>query len=83
MKFVGVTPGDGVAVVARSVERAPEIEEAVEAAELAEGGTGPDTADGSGRTGVDGATSDATIGGEATGDPVTTDDASRGETEES
>ena len=83
VKFVGVTPGDGVAVVARSVERAPEIEEAVEAAELAEGGTGPDTADGSGRTGVDGSTSDATIGGEATGDPVTTDDASRGETEES
>src|SRR4051794_14781137 len=32
VKFVGVSGGDGVAVVARSVERAPEIDEAVEAA---------------------------------------------------
>src|SRR6476619_4629501 len=33
VRFVGVTQGDGVSVVARSVERATEIEEAVEAAE--------------------------------------------------
>jgi DNA gyrase subunit A len=32
VKFVGVTDGDSVAQVARSVERAPEIEEAAEAA---------------------------------------------------
>jgi DNA gyrase subunit A len=32
VRFVGVSPSDGVAVVARSVERAPEIEEAVEEA---------------------------------------------------
>ena len=32
VRFVGVSEGDGVAVVARSVERAPEIDEAVEAA---------------------------------------------------
>src|SRR3954451_21961329 len=32
VRFVGVSGGDGVAVVARSVERAPEIDEAVEAA---------------------------------------------------
>jgi DNA gyrase subunit A len=46
VKFVGVSQGDGVAVVARSVERAPEIDEAideaVEAAEAAsDGGSGP------------------------------------------
>ena len=33
VKFVGVTKGDGVSVVARSVERATEIDDAVEAAE--------------------------------------------------
>ena len=39
VKFVGVKEGDGVAVVARSVERAPEIDEAVEeAVEAAERG---------------------------------------------
>jgi DNA gyrase subunit A len=32
VRFVGVSNGDGVAVVARSVERAPEIDEAVEEA---------------------------------------------------
>ena len=32
VRFVGTSEGDGVAVVARSVERAPEIDEAVEAA---------------------------------------------------
>ncbi len=37
VKFVGVTSGDGVAVVARSVERATEIDEAVEAAAEAAG----------------------------------------------
>ena len=39
VRFVGVTEGDGVAVVARSVERATEIDEAVEAAEEAAGET--------------------------------------------
>src|SRR3954453_13561412 len=41
VRFVGVREGDGVAVVARSVERAPEIDEAVEAAEHA-GAAEPD-----------------------------------------
>jgi DNA gyrase subunit A len=46
VRFVGVGPGDSVAVVARSVERAAEIDEAVEAAEASndsapgEGGVG-------------------------------------------
>jgi DNA gyrase subunit A len=58
VKFVGVNGGDGVAVVARSVERAPEIEEAVEAA--VEGGDGvPATRD------VNDPGSDATIEDEA------------------
>src|SRR5690349_680923 len=35
VKFVGVNGGDSVVVVARSVERAPEIDEAIEAAEAA------------------------------------------------
>ncbi len=38
VKFVGVSNGDSVAVVARSVERAPEIEEAVEEAVEQAGG---------------------------------------------
>ncbi len=83
VRFVGVTAGDGVAVVARSVERAPEIEEAVEAAELADGGTDLDDVAETDRSEVDGAASDATIGGEAAGDQATTDDASHGQTEES
>jgi DNA gyrase subunit A len=40
VRFVGVSDGDGVAVVARSIERAPEIDEAVEAAT----GPGPEAA---------------------------------------
>ena len=41
VKFVGVSSGDSVAVVARSVERAPEIDDAVEqAVEAAETGSG-------------------------------------------
>jgi DNA gyrase subunit A len=61
VKFVGVTPGDGVAVVARSVERATEIDEAVEAAEEAAGVTadaGADDAAGGDAQGLD-ATIDA------------------------
>jgi DNA gyrase subunit A len=66
VKFVGVSNGDAVAQVARSVERAPEIEEAVESAAAAEG-TGPedgpevrpDTPE------VNDVASDATIEGEA------------------
>jgi DNA gyrase subunit A len=43
VKFVGVTKGDGVSVVARSVERATEIDAAIEAAEAATDGVTPDT----------------------------------------
>ena len=43
VRFVGVSDGDSVAVVARSVERAREIDEAVEEATAA--GTVPDAAD--------------------------------------
>jgi DNA gyrase subunit A len=42
VRFVGVKDGDGVAVVARSVERAPEIDEAIEAAADAEPEADPD-----------------------------------------
>jgi DNA gyrase subunit A len=68
VRFVGVSEGDGVAVVARSVERAPEIEEAVEeaveeaqaeAAQQAADQTADQTAD------VNETSSDATIGDEA------------------
>jgi len=41
VRFVGVRQGDGVALVARSVERAPEIDEAVDAA----GGSPPEDPD--------------------------------------
>src|SRR4051812_1778287 len=61
VKFVGVSNGDAVAQVARSVERAPEIEEAVEEAAAAEGAAadgGSDTPE------VNVAASDATIEGE-------------------
>jgi DNA gyrase subunit A len=44
VKFVGVTASDRVAVVARSVERAPEIEEAAE--EAADAADSADSADG-------------------------------------
>jgi DNA gyrase subunit A len=50
VKFVGVSDGDSVAQVARSVERAPEIEEAAEAA-----------AEGTGSAGSADAPADATI----------------------
>ena len=76
VKFVGVTSSDSVAQVARSVERAPEIEEAVdEAVEAVEGG---DTAEVSAA-----ASADATIDAEDAGAPA--DDAADvdGETEES
>lgn len=81
VKFVGVSNGDSVAQVARSVERAPEIEDAVdEAVEAAEDG---DTSEvGSADP------ADATIDGEGAGTPATEqadgdDDAVDGETEES
>ena len=73
VKFVGVTAGDGVSVVARSVERASEIDEAVEdaveaateAVQPVEGGSGA------------GPVTDATIESDAaTADPA--DDASDG-----
>ncbi len=51
VRFVGVRAGDQVAVVARSVERAPEIDEAVESALAADDQT----------AGVDDSGSDATI----------------------
>jgi DNA gyrase subunit A len=72
VRFVGVSNGDSVAVVARSVERAPEIDEAVEEAlEEAESAaaqtTGDQTAD------VNDSSSDATIGDEPAPDDVQTD----------
>ncbi len=76
VKFVGVSNGDTVAQVARSVERAPEIDEAVdEAVEAAEGG---DTSVGGGD-----APMDATIDGEEAGTPATDAADVDGETEES
>ena len=76
MKFVGVSNGDTVAQVARSVERAPEIDDAVdEAVEAAEGG---DTS-----VGGDDAPADATIDGEGAGTPATDEADVDGETEES
>jgi len=67
VKFVGVSGNDSVAVVARSVERAPEIDEAVDAAvEHAEQASARGTADAA----VDGGDPDATIeDGEALDDP--------------
>jgi DNA gyrase subunit A len=76
VKFVGVSNGDSVAQVARSVERAPEIDDAVdEAVEAAEGG---DTSE----VGGD-APMDATIDGEGAGTPATDEADVDGETEES
>ena len=64
VRFVGVSEGDGVAVVARSVERAPEIEDAVdEAVEEAEAGA--ETASTDQTADVNDSSSDATIGDEA------------------
>ncbi len=61
VRFVGVSPSDGVAVVARSVERAPEIDEAVteavEAVEEASTGADVDAVD---RV-VDGGVGDADV----------------------
>jgi DNA gyrase subunit A len=57
VKFVGVRDGDTVAVVARSVERAPEIDEAVEAAVES-------SSDASGAAEMNEIISDATIEGE-------------------
>jgi DNA gyrase subunit A len=76
VKFVGVSNGDGVAQVARSVERAPEIEDAVDDAVEAAGDG--DTSEVSTAAPVD-----ATIEGEDAGAPA--DDAPDvdGETEES
>jgi DNA gyrase subunit A len=59
VKFVGVSQGDGVAVVARSVERAPEIDEAVE--EAADNDPGPAEV----AVGADAVARDATIGVES------------------
>jgi DNA gyrase subunit A len=76
VKFVGVSGSDSVAQVARSVERAPEIEDAVdEAVEAVEGGDTPDVSAE--------VPSDATIEAEDVGTPA--DDAADvdGETEES
>jgi len=90
VKFVGVSGGDSVAVVARSVERAPEIEAAAEAAEGAVDTTPevtPDTPSEAVPVADDviEAAADATIDGEADDDPAS-DPATRGddtETEES
>jgi DNA gyrase subunit A len=78
VRFVGVKDGDGVAVVARSVERAPEIDEAVEAATEGDPDGDPDgdldgVPDGSAgdgmaedeTAGTDAGTTDATIDEEA------------------
>ncbi|HET7385100.1 MAG TPA: DNA gyrase subunit A [Nocardioidaceae bacterium] len=79
VKFVGVSDGDEVAVVARSVERAPEIDAAVETA--AAGAAGGETArDGTGNP------EGVTIEGDATAAPGSAGpgaDADTGETEES
>jgi DNA gyrase subunit A len=76
VKFVGVSNGDSVAQVARSVERAPEIDDAVdEAVEAAEGG---DTSEVGGDNPVD-----ATIVEEGAGTPATDEADADGETEES
>ncbi len=58
VRFVGVSDGDGVAVVARSVERAPEIDEAVEAAEASADQTGDVNETGPGATIDEGALAD-------------------------
>jgi DNA gyrase subunit A len=76
VKFVGVSNGDTVAQVARSVERAPEIDEAVD--EAVEAAAGGDTSE----VGGD-APMDATIDGEGAGTPVTDEADVDGETEES
>jgi DNA gyrase subunit A len=83
VRFVGVSEGDGVAQVARSVERAPEIDEAVEEAieEAVQTGEQPDEA-------TSASAEDASDQGDATidDDPAAdaaTDADTTGETEES
>jgi DNA gyrase subunit A len=79
VKFVGVSQGDGVAVVARSVERAPEIDEAVE--EAADNDPGPAEV----AVGADAVARDATIGVESSDADAAedTDEPDRTENEES
>ena len=79
VRFVGVSEGDGVGVVARSVERAPEIDEAVEAAAGATHAVdGDDSAalaappDVDETAGVDPEAADATIDDEAPEDDTST-----------
>jgi len=72
VRFVGVSQGDGVAVVARSVERAAEIDEAVEEA-IDEAGGLPADQTSAGPDSSAGSSSDATInddGDDAAGVPV-------------
>ncbi|MGA9749080.1 MAG: DNA gyrase subunit A [Nocardioides sp.] len=79
VRFVGVSEGDSVAQVARSVERAPEIEDAVDEAV-------EDAIDDVDSAVVDGPDQeDATIGSDAVADAPTNDstDDTTGETEES
>jgi DNA gyrase subunit A len=80
VKFVGVSNGDSVAQVARSVERAPEIEEAVDEAvqDAVESGEAGDNSPGG-----DDNPMDATINGEGAGTPATDEADADGETEES
>ena len=82
VRFVGVSEGDGVAQVARSVERATEIDEAVEEAVGDEAGvTAEDVVDGAGTaTNRDSDQEDATIVTDRPGDGSADDEAT---TEES
>ncbi len=64
VRFVGVSPNDQVAVVARSVERAPEIDQAVDEAVEAVAQVAADVADMSSED------ADATIDGAAPGDDL-------------
>lgn len=83
VRFVGVSEGDGVAQVARSVERAPEIDEAVEEAieEAVQTGEQPDEAtSASAEEASD--QGDATIDDDPAADAATDADTT-GETEES
>ncbi len=84
VKFVGVSGSDQVAQVARSVERAPEIDEAVEEAIEEAGLTEGDVPAGD-TPGSDDVAGDATIEDEAvdTASDATDDPAVDGETEES
>ncbi|MEO5709182.1 MAG: DNA gyrase subunit A [Nocardioidaceae bacterium] len=83
VKFVGVTKGDGVSVVARSVERATEIDDAVDEAVEAAGGA-PDDAVQPVETGSDaGRAPDATIEADVPSDDPVDDADPAGENEES